>query len=111
MSYKVLFLEYAEHDLRNIHAYVEQQFSLPLANQVYTGIKNATLLLENKPDLGRKLPQLTHLGITDFRQLVVARKNKVVYQIDEDQQHIYIHLICNERQDFDAVLTQRLLDT
>lgn len=110
MSYTVMFLEYAEHDLQNLHAYVEGQFSRKLANKVYTDIRDAILLLENNPNLGHTVPQLSKLGMSDFRYLIVEKRNKVVYQIDSKKQHIYVYLICNERQDFEAALTARMLE-
>ncbi len=110
MSHMVLFLEYAEHDLRNIHAHVESQFSVALANEVYVAIRDAILRLEDNPNLGRVIPELSKLGMTDYRCLVVEKRNKVVYQIDAGKKHVYIYLICGERQDFDAALAKRLLE-
>ena len=111
MSHSVLFLDHAEYDLRNIHAHVESQFSEILANQVYIAIRDAILRLEKNPNLGRAIPELSKLGMTDYRCLVVEKRNKVVYQIDAGKKHVYIHLICGERQDFEMALAQRLLET
>ena len=36
MSFKVIFLTDTEHDLKNIHAYIESEFSETLAKKVYT---------------------------------------------------------------------------
>jgi plasmid stabilization system protein ParE len=109
MSYAVMFLDDAERDLRNIHGYVASQFSEKHANKVYTEIRDAILSLEDKPNLGHIIPQLAHLGMTDFRQIVVEKRNKVVYQIDSGKKRLYIYLICNERQDFDTALATRML--
>ena len=105
-----MFLEYAEHDLRNIHAYVESQFSQKLANKVYTDIRDTILLLENNPNLGHTVPQLSTLGLSDFRYLIVAKRNKVVYQVDSKKKQIYVYLICNERQAFEAAFAKRMLE-
>jgi plasmid stabilization system protein ParE len=110
MSHTVLFLEYAEQDLRNIHTHVEDQFSAAIANQVYIAIRDAILRLEDNPSLGRGIPELSKLGMTGYRCLVVEKRNKVVYQIDAGKKHIYVYLICGEREDFDAVLARRLLE-
>ncbi len=111
MSHTVLFLEYAEHDLRNIHAHIESRFSKELANKVYVAIRDAILRLEGNPNLGRVIPELSKLGMTNYRCLVVEQRNKVVYQIDAGKNHVYIYLICSERQDFEAALAKRLLET
>ena len=105
-----MFLDYAEHDLRNIRAYIAIQFSETLAKKVYTEIRDSILLLEDNPSLGHMIPQLSKLGMTDYRYRVIGKRNKVVYQIDARKKHIYIYLICNERQDFDAAFTKRMLE-
>ncbi len=110
MSYKVIFLAYAEHDLKNIHAYVKNQFSATLAKKVYTQIRDAILMLEDNPNLGHTIPQLLALGMTDYRYLVVGKRNKVVYQINAAKKHIYIYLICNALQDFEAAFARRTLE-
>lgn len=109
MSCAVMFLEGAERDLRNIHAYVASQFSEKFTHKVYTDIRDAILRLEDNPHLGHTIPQIAHLGMTDFRQIVVEKRNKVVYQIDSGKKRLYIYLICSERQDFDTALATRML--
>jgi plasmid stabilization system protein ParE len=109
MSYTVMFLEDAERDLRNIHAYVAGQFSEKLANKIYTDIRDAILRLEDNPLLGHTIPQIAHLGMTDFRQIVVEKRNKVIYQIDTGKKRLYIYFICSDRQDFDTALAARML--
>ena len=110
MSYKVIFLAYAEHDLKNIHAYIKSQFSETLAKKVYSEIRDAVLLLEDNPNLGHTIPHLLKLGMTDYRYRVVGKRNKVVYQIDAGKKHIYIYLICTARQDFEAAFAKRTLE-
>lgn len=110
MSYKVIFLAYAEHDLKSIHAYIESQFSETLAKKVYTEIRDAVLLLEDNPNPGHTIPQLLELGMTDYRYMVIGKRNKVVYQIDAGKKYIYIFLICNARQDFEAAFARRTLE-
>ncbi len=110
MSFKVIFLTDTEHDLKNIHAYIESEFSETLAKKVYTEIRDAILLLEDNPNLGHTIPQLSKLGMTDYRYMVIGKRNKVVYQIDVGKKHIYIYLICNARQDFEAAFAKRTLE-
>ena len=110
MSHAVMLLDHAERDLWNIHAYIKNQFSEMLANKVYTEIRNTILSLEDNPNLGHRIPQLSKLGMTDYRYLLVSNRNKVVYQIDARKKHIYVYLICDTQQDFDAVFTKRMLE-
>lgn len=110
MSYSVYFIELAENDLLRIHEYVVRHFSENTASEVYAAIRNSILLLEETPNLGRTIPLLTELGMTTYRYMVVEEQNKVIYEIDENKQEIYVHLICSDRQDFDAFLIKRLLE-
>ena len=46
------------------------------------------------------MPELVELGMQNWRQMVVLRKNKVVYEVDKHRQHIYVHLICTRAPRF-----------
>ena len=109
MSITLLLLDDAEQDLWNIHTYLQDQFSASLANQIYQEIRNGILLLEDNPNLGRMIPQLAAFGMTNYRQMVVLKKNRVVYEIDKMNELVYVYLICNDRQDYDATLRRRIL--
>jgi plasmid stabilization system protein ParE len=109
VSYTVLVLDDAEHDLRNIHSYIQNQFSESLADEIYREIRDRILLLEDNPNLGTIIPQLEALGITNYRHMVVSKKNRVVYELDETHELIYVYLICNDRQDYEMVLRRRVL--
>lgn len=108
MSYTVFMLDDAEEDLRSIHTYIKNQFSETLANKIYKNIRDSILMLEDNPLLGTTLPQLASLGMTQWRQMLVMGKNRVVYEVEKDRQHIYVYLICTERQDYDAFLQRRI---
>ena len=71
MSYTVYMLDDAEEDLWNIHTYIKNQFSKPLADKIYVGIRDSILMLETNPLLGATIPQLAALGMTQWRQMVV----------------------------------------
>jgi plasmid stabilization system protein ParE len=109
VSYTVLILDDAEDDLWNIHAYIQSQFSKPLADKIYQEIRDGILLLEDKPNLGTVIPQLAALGMNGYRHMVVLKKNRVVYELDKENKRIYVCLICNDRQDYETVLRRRVL--
>ena len=109
MSYTVLLLDEAEQDLLQIHAYVKHRFSASLALEIYQSLRDSILMLEQNPSLGPVIESLAALGMTNFRHLVVLKKNRVVYEVDETGLLIYVHLICHERQDYESVLRQRIL--
>jgi len=74
VSYTVYMLDDAEEDLWNIHTYIKNQFSKPLADKIYVGIRDSILMLETNPLLGTTIPQLAALGMTHWRQMVVMEK-------------------------------------
>ena len=79
MSHTVFILDDAEEDLWAIHAYIKNQFSETLANDIYIDIRDSILMLEKNPHLGTAIPQLAALGMTQWRQMVVMGKNRVVF--------------------------------
>lgn len=109
MSYTVLILDDAEHDLWNIHSYIQYQFSESLADEIYREIRDGILLLEENPNLGTIIPQLAALGINNYRHMLVLKKNWVIYELDETHELIYVYLVCNDRQDYETVLRRRVL--
>ena len=109
MSYTVFMLDEAEHDLWNMHAHVQSQFSESLANKTYQQIRDGILMLEDHPELGTVIPQLAALGMSAFRQMLVMQKNRLVYELDQKNELVYVHLICSERQDYDTVVQRRIL--
>lgn len=108
-KYTVFLLDDAEQDLWGIYTYIGYQFSESLAREIYQEIRDQILLLEDNPNLGHKVPQLAALGMVNYRQMVVLGKNRIVYEIDKTRARIYVYLICNERQNYDAVLRNRIL--
>lgn len=108
LNYTVFILDDAAQDLQNIHAYIQHQFSASLANEISQEIMDGILMLENNPYLGTTIPQLTALGMTDYRHMVIMNKNRVVYELDHKNTQIFVYLICNERQDYDAVIQARI---
>jgi toxin ParE1/3/4 len=111
VSYSVLMSDDAEQDLWHIHAYIRSQFSDALANEIYQEIRNGILLLEDNPKLGHVIPQLAALGMNNYRHMVVMGKNRVVYELDQINRLVYVYLVCNDRQDYDAVLRRRILQS
>jgi toxin ParE1/3/4 len=109
MNYTVLILDEAEQDLLHIHGWVRSRFTRELANEVYLEIRDDILLLERHPFIGPPIESLLELGMTNFRHMVVQQKNRVVYEIDEPNHLIYVHMICNERQDYETLLKRRIL--
>ncbi|MEO5661507.1 MAG: type II toxin-antitoxin system RelE/ParE family toxin [Polaromonas sp.] len=110
MSYTVFFVSLAEQDLQRLRRYVMEKFSEEAGSEVYAKVRDAILGLENNPNLGRLIPELETLGLNRHRYMLVEKKNKVIFEIIESKDEIYVYLICQDREDFNSVLIKRLLE-
>lgn len=101
MSHKVVFLQSAVDDLHEIRRYIRKHFTQATWLSAYSKIEKAILNLEKFPYAGHALPELP---ATHFLE-IVAVKNRVIYEVIEDK--VYIHIICDARQDFKTKLSRR----
>lgn len=110
MTYRVVLLKSAQLELRALIAnYLVPNFGAQVAQEKYAAIKNSVDLLKENPRLGRPVPELDDTGFEHFRQMIVEDLNKIIYQIDDEKQMVYVHIFCSTRQDFETVLRKRLL--
>ncbi len=105
MSHKVVFLQSAVDDLDEIRRYIRKHFTQATWLDAYSKIKKAILKLEQFPHAGHA-PQ--ELPATHFLE-IIAVKNRVLYEIIGDK--VYIHIICDARQDFKTKLSRRPVRT
>lgn len=103
MSHQVVFLHSALEDLKIIRRYVRKHFSQEVWTTSYAKIKQAILHLEHFPYSGHAPPELR---TTHFLQIIAA-KNRVIYEVSANT--VYIHIICDSRQDFQTKLARRPL--
>jgi plasmid stabilization system protein ParE len=101
MTFKVVFLHTAAEDLKEIRRYIRKHFSQDVWLNAYAKIKKAILSLEKFPFSGH-VPE--ELASTHFLQ-IIAVKNRVIYEVSD--QTVYIHIICDSRQDFKTKLARR----
>ena len=106
MTFRVVFLESAEQDLKELKSYMVKNFGGDTWQASYTRIKDAVNTIETFP-LGGNVPEeLDRLNLTQYRQ-VVSGMNRIIYEVR--QEIIYIHMICDTRKDMKSLLTRRLL--
>ena len=108
MKYEIVFLKEAESDLKALKNYMTRNFSKNVWEIRYQKIKNAVHSLKNFPQIGHIPPEIEHLDIGQYRQ-IISGINRIIYEIQ--QNIIYIHIICDTRQDMKSLLTRRLLRT
>lgn len=106
MPHAVVFLRQEELDLIELKKYVCANFSQTTWQTTYKNIKTVVNELTTFPALGHTPPELHSLNLGQYRQ-VIAGKNRIIYEIRG--MTIYIHIICDARQDMPTILFKRLL--
>jgi plasmid stabilization system protein ParE len=101
MKCKVVLLHSAAEDLKEIRRYIRRHFSQAVWCDAYAKIKEAIQNLEQFPYCGH-IP--AELPATHFLEIIAA-KNRVIYEVIGDT--VYIHIICDTRQDFKTKLARR----
>lgn len=106
MSLKVVFLQSAEQDLKELRAYIIRHFGKEIWQDSYSKIKASVGVVQTYP-LGGGIPEeFESLNLAQYRQ-VVSGMNRIIYEVREET--IYIHLICDSRKDMKSLLTRRIL--
>ncbi len=106
MTYKVVFLESAEYDLKELRNYIIHNFSLKTWKTTYSKIKTTVINLKEFPYSGSIPEELEKLNLDQYRQ-AISGMNRIIYEIR--QNIVYIHIIVDSRQDLKQLLTKRLL--
>ena len=106
MSMKIVMLESAEHDLKELKNYIIKNFSVETWQNSYDKIKTSILNMKTFPDAGSIPEEFEKLSSSQYRQ-VVSGMNRIIYEVRLDTD--YIHIITDTRRDLKSLLTRRLL--
>lgn len=106
MSLKVVILESAEHDLKELKGYIVKNFSVETWRNTYDKIKEVIRNLKTFPHAGSMPEEFDKLNLSQYRQ-VLSGMNRIIYEVRQDT--IYIHIITDARRDLTSLLTRRLL--
>jgi toxin ParE1/3/4 len=108
MSFKIIILESAEHDLKELRSYIVKNFSQETWQTTFERIKEAIRNLKTFPYAGSIPEEFEKINLSQYRQ-VISGMNRIIYEVRQDS--VYIHLIADTRRDLKAMLTRRLLRT
>jgi toxin ParE1/3/4 len=108
MSFKIIILESAEHDLKELRSYIIKDFSQETWQTTFDRIKEAIRNLKTFPYSGSIPEEFEKINLSQYRQ-VISGMNRIIYEVRQDS--VYIHLIADTRRDLTALLTRRLLRT
>ena len=103
---KVVILDSAEQDLKDLRSYIVKNFSQATWLKTYTELKESIRNLATFPLLGTVPPELESLNLNQYRQ-IVSGLNRVIYEPREDA--VYIYMIVDTRRDLQTLLMQRLM--
>lgn len=106
MTVKVVLLQSAETDLRELKSYLVKNFGLAVWHQSYTEIKETVARVSAYPKLGGIPDELTTLNLVQYRQ-VLSGMNRIIYELRGDT--VFVHVICDTRKDLQTLLMSRIL--
>lgn len=110
MAYKVQILDYARDQITDQTKYVKEKFGTAKAKQSYQAINKKLASLKDSPrSKGIKVPELEALGITNYRNLIHESHTKALYEIDDINQTVTVHMIYGSAQDFQTLLYNRII--
>ena len=106
MSLKIVILQSAETDLKELRIYLTERFSVQTWQSTYASLKAAIRHLATLPYAGSIPDEIEKLNLGQYRQ-ILSGMNRIVYEVRG--QTIYIHLIVDSRKSLPALLMKRLL--
>ncbi len=105
-KFRVVILDSAEQDLKELRAYVIKNFSIKVWRSTFEKIKETMRNLQHFPQAGLIPDEILKLNLTHYRQ-VLSGMNRIVYEVRQD--NIYVHVITDVRRDMNSLLIRRLL--
>ena len=106
MRHSVQLTEAAAADLADIVDYVAAADGALRARRVLDQFESTLGKLEELPARGAHPPELTALGIRDYRE-VFFKPYRVIYRVQS--QTVWVYFIADGRRDMQQLLARRLL--
>ena len=104
-SFQVIWTKNAEYDLEEIIEYIKTD-SIEVAKNIFFEIKEQCNDLSIFPLSRRVVPELQHIGILRYRELIYKRW-RIVYKIEGEK--VYILIVVDSSRDIEDILFRRLL--
>lgn len=106
MTLKVVFLQSAETDLKELKSYIVKHFGKDTWQASYSKIKDAVAVIQSYPNGGKIPDELATLNLNQYRQ-VISGINRIIYEVRDGT--AYIHIVCDTRKDLRSLLMRRIL--
>ncbi|MCU1774919.1 type II toxin-antitoxin system RelE/ParE family toxin [Pseudomonas sp. MWU13-2625] len=107
MSLKVVILQSAQTDLKELRTYLIKQSSSQTWQSTYANLKNAILGLADLPYSGSIPEEIEKLNLGQYRQ-IISGMNRVIYEVRE--KIVFVHIIVDSRKSLPSLLMKRLLN-
>lgn len=104
---KVVFLQSAKVDLKDLKSYIVKNFGKDVWLTSYGKVKESVAMIQAHPKAGRIPPELESLNLTQYRQ-VLSGMNRIIYELRDDT--AYIHIVCDSRRDLQGLLMKRIVN-
>ena len=104
-SFEVIWTKNAEYDLEEIIEYIKAD-SVEVAKDIFFEIKEQCNDLAIFPLSRRIVPELQHIGILRYRELIYKRW-RIVYKIEDEK--VYILIVVDSSRDIEDILFRRLV--
>ncbi|MNO95040.1 Plasmid stabilization system protein [compost metagenome] len=106
MRSKVVILQSAETDLKELRSCLIKNFSNQTWQSTYSSLKAAIRHLGEQPYTGSIPEEIEKLNLSQYRQ-ILSGMNRVIYEVRE--QTVFVHIIADTRKSLPALLMKRLL--
>lgn len=106
MPYDVRLTDHAAADLDELFAYIAQHDSLASAEYVLSRVEAALGKLVKHPHRGAYPPELSALGIREYRE-VFFKPYRIIYRVIG--RTVFVYLVVDGRRDMQTLLRRRLL--
>lgn len=105
-KYRIKLTSEAEQDIKDLYDYIAKKDTPQNAEYVLDNLESLILSLDETPERGHYPPELSILGIKDFRE-VVFKPYRAIYEIIGNT--VIVHLCVDGRRDMKSLLERRIL--
>ncbi len=103
---KLVILEAAEGDLKELRGYLTSNFSLAVWLASYNKLKQSMRHLVTFPYSGAIASELEAIQLNQYRR-IISGMSCIIYEVRGDT--LYVHVIADTRRDLKSLLLRRLL--
>jgi len=107
VSRRIVILDSAQGEFRDIQKHVQRAFGTSVWREVLAEYKASLERIQHNPEAGSPIDELKEVGIANVRFRLV-RQTRVVYAFDDSR--VIVHMFIHTRRDFRTHLLKRLLD-